>query len=133
MYITVLLYISLILYILPRVGRQIVFYAATWLSVYSLGPDPIGNIALALFCGQPFPSNAFFLSCLSGRYQVTSTPQAYNFDVLFYNTLYFWTIIKDSTQLITVSISIGLTHLVHKNSPQEPGVYSNITHKLVRY
>jgi hypothetical protein len=43
----------------------------------SLGPDPIGNIALALFSGQPFPSNAFFLSCLSSRYQVTSTPQAY--------------------------------------------------------
>jgi hypothetical protein len=57
--------------------------------VYSLGPDPIGNIALALFSGQPFPSNAFFLSCLSDRYHVTSTPQAYNFDVLFYNTLYF--------------------------------------------
>jgi hypothetical protein len=51
--------------------------AATWLSVYSLGPDPIGNTALVLFSGQPFPSNAFFLSCLSSRYQVTSTPQAY--------------------------------------------------------
>jgi hypothetical protein len=63
--------------------------AATWLSVYSLGPDPIGNIALALFSGQPFPSNAFVLSCLSGRYQVTSTSQAYNFYVLFYDTLYF--------------------------------------------
>jgi hypothetical protein len=33
--------------------------------------------ALALFSGQPFPSDAFFLSCLSSRYQVTSTPQAY--------------------------------------------------------
>jgi hypothetical protein len=50
--------------------------AATWLSVYRLGPDPIGNTALALFSGQPFPSNALFLSCLSSRYQVTST-QAY--------------------------------------------------------
>jgi hypothetical protein len=51
--------------------------SATWPSVYSLGPDPIGNSALALFSGQPFPSNAFFLRCLSSRYQVTSTPQAY--------------------------------------------------------
>jgi hypothetical protein len=51
--------------------------AATWLSVYSLGPDPIGNTALVLFSGQLFPSDAFFLSCLSSRYQVTSTPQAY--------------------------------------------------------
>jgi hypothetical protein len=50
--------------------------AGAWLSVYSLGPDPIGNTALALFSGQPFSSNAFFLSCWPGRYQVTST-QAY--------------------------------------------------------
>jgi hypothetical protein len=50
-----------------------------WVSLdsHSLGPDPIGNNALALFSGQPFPSNAFFLSCLSSRYKVTSTPQAY--------------------------------------------------------
>jgi hypothetical protein len=63
--------------------------AATWLSVYSLGPDPIGNTALVLFSGQPFPSNAFFLNCLSSRYQVTSTPQAYMSQYCFllgYNT-----------------------------------------------
>jgi hypothetical protein len=54
---------------------------ALWLKLlpwlYNLETDPVGNTALTLCSGQPFPSNAFFLSCLSSRYQVTSTPQAY--------------------------------------------------------
>jgi hypothetical protein len=49
----------------------------TLLLVIKPGNRPVEKTALTLFSGQPFPSNAFFLSCLSSRYQVTSTPQAY--------------------------------------------------------
>jgi hypothetical protein len=45
--------------------------------LYSLRPDPVENAALTLLSGQQLSSNAFFLCCLSSRYLVTSTPQAY--------------------------------------------------------
>jgi hypothetical protein len=62
-----------------------------WL--YNLGTDPVGNTALTLFSGQPFPSNAFFLSCLSSRYQVTPSPQTYGVHVTLFITSFcmHWT------------------------------------------
>jgi hypothetical protein len=74
--------------------------AATWPSVYSLGPDPIGNTALALFSGQPFPSNAFFVSCLSSRYQVTSTPQAYMSHYYYYYYYYYYYLYWTTTKCL---------------------------------
>jgi hypothetical protein len=55
----------------------------SWLQ--SLGTDPVGNTALTLLSGQPLSSNAFFLCCLSSRYQVTSTPQAYGVHVTIHS------------------------------------------------
>jgi hypothetical protein len=47
----------------PKIPKTELSELSTWLSVYSLGPDPIEKTALVLFSGQPFPSSAFFLSC----------------------------------------------------------------------
>jgi hypothetical protein len=56
----------------------------TLLLVMKPGNRPVGNTALTLLSGQPLPSNAFCLCCLSSRYQVTSTPQAYAVHVTIY-------------------------------------------------